>query len=186
MKRLNWIFAALFFSMAAPAFAGVTGNVNLFLGEKNLDSDWGIYDDQGEFGILFDISGDYWPVSIAVDLLGSAHTEEYWWGDATASTGELDLGVRKVFDIPGTSFHPYVGGGLAFVSARYEETDYYGTIYTEDDGTGIWLNGGIYWTLGRSFNLGLDLRHSQADVTLDGVEVDAGGTHGGILLGYHW
>ena len=50
----------------------------------------------------------------------------------------------------------------------------------------ILVNGGIYWTLGQNFNLGLDLRYSQADVTFFGTDVEAGGAHVDVILGYHW
>lgn len=200
MKRLNWILAALFISMAAPAFA--VNNINIFLGQKTLDSsDWGAssylgyglpLDEQGEFGVLMDFAGYNWPVSIAVDLLGSAREEDFYsttWGPGTttASTSELDVGVRKIFDIYGTSLHPYVGGGLALITGRIEDDYYYyGITDDEDTGLGIWLNGGIYWSFAEHFNLGVDLRVSDADVTLYGETVNAGGTHGGLMFGYRW
>lgn len=187
MKRWNWLYLTLLLLAAVPAFAA-TGNVNLFLGQKSLDSsDWNApYDDQGEFGVLFDFRGESWPLSIAVDLLGSARTVDYGWFDRIASTTELDFGVRKNFDFPGSSAHPFIGGGLAIVTARLEDTSGLGTFYVDDSALGVWLNGGIYWTLGEHFNLGLQARYSQADVTLAGVSVNAGGTHAGIMLGYHW
>jgi hypothetical protein len=194
MKRLAWIVALLCSLMAAPVFA-LTGNVNMFLGEKQLDnSDWNPpFDEQDEFGIMFDIGDRYWPVSFAVDLLGSSRTVDYIDGDRTISTGELDLGVRKIFDIYGTSLHPYVGGGLALISATFEDYYFgYGTDTSEDSSAGVWLNGGIYWTFGNIFNLGLDVRYSAADVTLYNFDqaryetVDAGGVHTGLILGVHW
>lgn len=192
MKRIFQVVMASCLLWAGQALA-VQGNVNFLLGQKTLDSnDWAPYDEQGELGVLFDIRDDYWPVSLAVDLLGSAKTRDYWWGDATASSGELDLGVRKVFDITGASLHPYVGGGLALINARYEENDYtFGTWSTSDSGSGVWLNGGIYYSFGEHFNLGLDVRFSRADVTLldyfgNPVNVSAGGNHAGLVMGYRW
>ena len=50
-----------------------TGNVNFFLGQKTLDEDdWAPLDKQGEFGVLVDFKQQNWPVSIAIDFLGSA------------------------------------------------------------------------------------------------------------------
>lgn len=199
MKRLNWVFAALLFAVAAPASA-VT-DINVFLGQKNLDSgDWGAgsylgyglsLDQQGEFGVLMNFAGYNWPVSIAVDLLGSSHQADFYSstfgpGRTTATTSELDLGARKVFNIYGTTLHPYVGGGLALISASYEDNYYYYGSYSESDsGAGLWLDGGIFWSINH-FNIGLDARYSKADVTLLGQTVNAGGSHGGILLGYSW
>ncbi|HEY0719893.1 MAG TPA: hypothetical protein VGE50_01440 [Gammaproteobacteria bacterium] len=205
MKRLNWAFALLLLAFTVPA-AAVT-DINIFLGQKSLDSaDWGAgsemgagvsLDEQGEFGILMNFAGYNWPVSIAVDLLGSSDEVDYYdtyynsYGRVTASTSELDLGVRKVFGIYGTSLHPYVGGGLALVTGTIEDQVFYvGSYDDSDSGTGLWLNGGIFWSIGH-FNIGLDARYSEADVTLlsyygNPVTVNAGGSHAGLIVGYSW
>ncbi len=204
MKLKNWALATLLLASTAPAFA-VT-DINIFLGQKNLDSgDWGAnsylgsgasLDQQGEFGVLMNFSGYNWPVSIAVDLLGSSHQVDYYsyyygsYGRVTASTSELDLGVRKVFGIYGTTLHPYVGGGLALITGSIDDhVDYVGTFSDSDTGGGFWLNGGMFVSLGH-FNIGFDARYSKADVTIapygTPVTVNAGGSHGGLILGYSW
>jgi len=163
-----------------------TGNVNFFLGQKSLESDdWAPIDDQGEFGVLVDFKQNDWPVSIAIDLLVSADTTTEFGVEFTAITSELNGGVRKIWDISGSSVRPYIGGGLALISADLEASDFT-TVSDDDNSIGIWLNAGIYWTLGQSFNLGFDLRYSQAEVTVFDVDVEAGGTHAGLILGYHW
>ena len=162
-----------------------TGNVNFFLGQKTLDEDdWTPLDKQAEFGVLVDFKQQSWPVSIAIDFLGSIDVETESGIDLEGSTTEFDVGVRKIWEVAGSSLRPYIGGGLAFINAEFKATNF--PVSDSDSGTGIWLNGGVYWTLGQHFNLGLDLRYSQADVTLFGEEGEAGGTHAGIILGYHW
>ena len=175
----------MLFFINAPANAW-TGNVNFFLGQKTLDEDdWGPLDKQAEFGVLVDFKQQNWPVSIALDFLGSTDETTEFGVTVEGTTSEFDVGIRKVWEVAGSSIRPYVGGGLAFIRAELKATDFV-TVSVDDNGTGIWLNGGVYWTLGQSFNLGLDLRYSQADVTFFGVEGEAGGTHAGIILGYHW
>jgi len=44
----------------------------------------------------------------------------------------------------------------------------------------------VYWKLAEHFKIGLEGKVSTADVTLFGVEVDAGGGHLGLLAGFHW
>ncbi len=162
-----------------------TGNVNFFLGQKTLDeNDWAPADKQAEFGVLVDFKQSHWPVSIAIDFLGSTDEETVSGINFEGSTSEFDIGVRKIWEVAGSSIRPYIGGGLAFINAEFKATNF--PVSDDDNGTGIWLNGGVYWTLGQHFNLGLDLRYSQADVTLFGIDADAGGTHAGIILGYHW
>ena len=169
-----------------------TGNVNAFLGAKALDEDdWKPAEDHDEFGILVDFKKKEWPVSIAIDLLhseGDGSAYEPFSGlyiDMDGETTELNVGVRKIWD-QHAYVRPYVGGGLAFISADVSGSSL-GVIITDDDNAvGFWINGGVYWTLGTSFNIGLDLRYSQAEVSVFGVDAEAGGGHAGLLLGYHW
>ena len=185
MKR--YLLAAALMTLAANVPANQwSGNVNFLLGAKVLEeSEWAPVDEHAAFGVLIDFKQKQWPVSIAIDLLGSYSEETELGVKFEGTTSEFDLGVRKIWDVQGSSIRPYVGGGLALVSGEFKGIGFT-TASQDDDGTGIWLNGGIYWTLGPHFNLGLDFRVSTADVTLFGVEVDAGGTSGGLLLGYHW
>lgn len=185
MKKNILAVVLMLFFMNAPANAW-TGNANVFLGQKTLDKDdWEPADEQAEFGVLVDFKQTQWPVSIAIDVLGSVDEVTVLGVNIEASTSEFDVGVRKVWEVSGSSIRPYIGGGIAFVGAEIKETSFTNVSF-DDNGTGIWLNGGIYWTLGQSFNLGLDLRYSQAEVTFFGEDVEAGGTHAGIILGYHW
>jgi hypothetical protein len=66
------------------------------------------------------------------------------------------------------------------------EAEAYGLSVSVDDAMGFWVEGGIYWTLAEHFNIGFDVRWSKAEVTFYGVDGEAGGTHAGLLLGYHW
>ncbi|MDA8142075.1 MAG: outer membrane beta-barrel protein [Desulfobacteraceae bacterium] len=168
--------------------ADFTGNVNVFVGKKYLDDDdWGDLDHQTELGLKVDFAQRRWPINIAIDLLGSSDSETIDGVNYEGKTTEFCVGVRKIFQVDKTGlFNPYIGGGLAFVRAELEQS--YRSYYQSDDDTnlGIWLNGGIYFTLSQHFNIGLDLRYSKAEVTLFDTHGEAGGTHIGLILGYHW
>ena len=184
-KNILTVILMLFFINANVNANEWTGNVNFFLGQKTLEeNDWAPVDKQAEFGVLVDFKQQNWPVSIALDFLGSTDEATESGVNIEGTTSEFDVGVRKIWAVAGSSIRPYIGGGLAFINAEFKATNF--PVSDDDNGTGIWLNGGVYWTLGQHFNLGLDLRYSQADVTVFGVDVDAGGTHAGIILGYHW
>ena len=43
-----------------------------------------------------------------------------------------------------------------------------------------------YYAVTPSFNIGLDVRYSKAEVTLFDKEREAGGLNAGITAGYHW
>lgn len=181
------VAAVVLLSMTYVQAGDFTGNTNFFLGQKFLEKDdWAPLENQTEIGVMVDFKQEEWPVSIAVDLLVSSTEEDEQGIELTGSTIELNLGVRKIFEIEGSSMRPYIGGGLAFISAEYEGSQGYIKVSDDDSAVGVWANAGVYWTLNESFNVGLDLRYSKAEVTLFDVEGEAGGTHVGLLLGYHW
>ncbi|TWI74422.1 hypothetical protein LZ24_01028 [Desulfobotulus alkaliphilus] len=103
-----------------------------------------------------------------------------------AYTQELRMGVKKIWE-PGSHVRPFIGGGVALFRAELEAEASNGMKHSEDDtGYGIWLSGGVYWTLGSSFNIGFELGGSSGKVTVGNEDIDAGGGHFGLLLGYHW
>ena len=163
-----------------------SGYVNFFLGKKTVESeDWSPVDDHSEFGVLVDFKEGSWPVSVALDTLVSYDETTMSGIQFEGLTSEFNAGVRKIWDISGSTVRPYIGGGLAFIRAEFQTTSF--SVTTDSDtSAGVWLNGGVYFTLGQHFNVGLDLRYSEAEVTLFGIDGEAGGTHAGLILGYHW
>lgn len=163
-----------------------SGNANFILGTKSLESDdWGPFDEQLAVGVLVDFKQKNWPISMAIDLLGSLDEETISGVKTEGSTSEFDIGIRKIWEVSGSSIRPFIGGGIAFITAEQKLTNGI-SVSVDDSATGIWLNGGVYWTLGQHFNLGLQARYSKADVQLAGVDVEAGGTVAAVMLGYHW
>lgn len=163
-----------------------TGNVNVLLGAKALDKDdWEPAEEQGEFGIEVDFRQKDWPVNIAIDLLGAAGEGTQSGIKLESRTSELNIGVRKIWDhFP--HVRPFIGGGLSFMRAEAKGSALGITVSDKDTGTGLWLGGGVYWTLGESFNIGFEFKSSSGEVTLFNTNVNAGGGHFGILAGYHW
>jgi len=168
-----------------------TGNLNFSVGGKVLDKgDWEPVDEQAELGINVDFRSRSWPISIAVGLRASTDEEDdvVVQGvilDSEGSTKELRVGLCKIWE-PTTSMRPFLGGGLAAISAEIERSALGLTERDHDAGTGLWLNGGIYWTFGAGVNLGFEVGYSQARISLFGEKSDAGGTHAGLLMGFTW
>ncbi|MCK4786753.1 MAG: hypothetical protein KAV87_23545 [Desulfobacteraceae bacterium] len=171
-----------------------TGNINVFLGMKYLDEgDWAPIEDKLESGITVDFKQQGWPVSIAIGYLLSSDDSfglYYFPGIGTITnvqgeTTELSIGVRKIWD-HSPVVRPFIGGGIALISAELEAWPFANTVSDHDDAIGIWIGGGVYWTLAGHFNLGFNLRWSKAEVTLFGVDSEAGGIHAGFFLGFHW
>ncbi len=181
-------------AVSAASAAGSTANVNFFLGNKSLDEDdWADIDQQPEFGALMSFGGSDWPVHVAVDVLGSTKEKTVFelsteFGDLsgklTGTTTEVDLGVRKVWALG--KVRPFVGGGIAIINGevKFEVGDV--SISTDDTGTGAWVDGGVFWRLGKHFNIGVEARFSRAQISLEGIDVEAGGSHLGMILGFGW
>jgi hypothetical protein len=171
-------------AMAPPSLAA--GNVNFILGQKMLDKDdWDPLEDQPEFGAQITVGGADWPVHIAIDVIGSLDEETVFGEDVTGSTVEVAPGVRKIWGKNKT--HPFVGGGIALVQGEVEVF----SVSFDDTGTGYWIDGGVFWRLGPRFNIGFDARWSSAKIDFDVFgdpinDVEAGGEHLGLLLGWGW
>lgn len=185
------VFSLIFIlSASAQTQTAWTGNINVLLGAKALDEDeWEPAHEQSELGVEIDFRKKEWPVNIAIDLL-SAYDDGYVFTPGSgilfeSRTSEFNVGLRKIWDqFP--HVRPFIGGGLALIAAEAEASTYGIHISETDRGMGFWLGGGVYWTVNDHFNIGMELKASGADVTLMGVEVNAGGGHFGVLAGYHW
>lgn len=206
---LSVVFSILWVP-AALAQVGWTGNINLFGGQRSVDfkDHWSNDIDvskQNEFGVKIDFKQQDWPVSIAIDYLfssddDSASATRVFPGldtvsveeDVTGKTSELNLGIRKIWDLP-SPIHPFIGSGISLATAKLDidttvtSSAGFGSISvshsTTDTGVGVWIDGGVYGTLAEHFNIGVALAWSRATVTLFD---EAGGFHYGLLAGYHW
>lgn len=167
--------------------AGWTGNVSGYVGHKSVDDkDWPNLDSQASVGVISDFGKRSWPVSIAADLLFAGTVHESGVNEDTGGTMEIHLGARKIYKLENSSFRPYVGGGVALVGAMLENEN--AGVKVDDDDTvyGIWVGAGTYYAVTPSFNIGVDVRYSKAEVTLFDKEREAGGLNAGITAGYHW
>lgn len=166
---------------------GWTGNVSGYAGHKSVDDeDWPNLDSQTSVGVISDFRKQSWPVSIAADLIFSADVHKNGAEEDTGGTVEAHLGARKIFTPDNSSFRPYVGGGVALVTALLENENAGVTVDDDDRAVGAWVGAGTYYAVTPSFNLGLDVRYSKAEVTLFDKEREAGGLNAGITAGYHW
>lgn len=167
---------------------GLNNNVRLFTGEKQLDKDdWQSMESQGEFGLLMDFKKQEWPISIALDLFVSASDS---YADDLINergyTSEIHLGARKIWDLQAVDIHPYIGGGIAFIGAGFELRESQGEIKEDDSDSsiGTWLGAGAYWNITSSFNVGLDVRYSFSEVTIFDKDIEVGGMHAGLTVGF--
>jgi len=133
-----------------------TGNVSGYLGHKSLDDkDWQELDSQGSIGIISDFRKQSWPVSIAADLFLSGNVHESGTQKDTGGAVETHLGVRKIFTMKNSSFRPYVGGGIALVTAGVENENAGVKVDDDDGAVGAWVGTGTYYAITPSINIGL-------------------------------
>jgi len=190
MKRLFVLLAMVVFLFSIPNFAiceESTGNINLLLGTKHLGGWWEPCEKQGELGALLDYKEESWPFSVAVSYLSSSYKETIGgYASVKVETTELGLGVKKIWEGGPLNLRPYIGIGIALISAELTGSLWGIGISDSDTVPGFWATGGVYLTISESFGIGLECRSSRAEATLFGEETEIGGNHAGLLFGYHW
>jgi len=184
MMRMAPALALLFFvaGLLGPTIARADskGNVNFIIGGKKLDKDWDPNDSQGEAGAEVTWGPSDWPISFATDVVASSAAADLIGVEVKDQSSELAFGVRKIWEAG--SARPYVGGGIAKLAVQREA----GGVKVDDSTLGAWIGGGIFWRLGARFNIGLAARISRGQVTLNGTDTEAGGSHAGLILGWGW
>lgn len=186
--KYSTIVLSLLAATAAPA-ADWSGNVGVYLGNKTLDDrDWPQHDEHGAIGLISDFKKKEWPVSVAVDVFGTGDEDELGSEKHEVYTAEMHLGLRKTFKLPieDCKLRPYVGGGVAFIHTEQKQRSAGLTSDYQDSEQGYWVGTGTYFRLNEHFNLGVDVRYSEADVRLAGQQREAGGLLVGFGAGYHW
>ncbi|MBA1146444.1 hypothetical protein H0Z60_05165 [Ectothiorhodospiraceae bacterium WFHF3C12] len=179
-------------------------NLNLFAGQKQLDSDdWSPIDEQTSVGISIDYEPEGWWLGATVGVYNGTADESVTFadttgganpnpGELTSDTWELSIGPKKVFKIPGAPVRAYVGGGYSYMSVTYVEREFdtdTSTSYkrrASDSGHGVWASTGVFVTLAETINLGLEGRISRGEVDLNGFDAEAGGDYLGAIVGLHF
>ncbi len=172
----------------ANAQSGSVRNVNLFIGGKALLEDNLAPEERAEAGIEIDFREESWPISFVTDFLFSINGETEIY--------ELNFGARKIWN-SSQKLHPFIGGGVALIRVDPDSVGVYdpdasrvgidgelirlgGADAGADEGAGLWIGGGLYWTF-NSINIGFRVKTSYAKV----YDLNAGGIHFGALIGFH-
>jgi len=191
LRRLAPVVLVFAF-LLVPSHLFADGNMNFVYGQRSLDQDfWDPTDDQTVVGGTLDFGGKNWPVHIAAGYYrsqddGTLNTFPILGSvDLDAEVSEWSLGVHKVWKAG--MVRPYVGGGLSFVSADADVDSVLGSTSDDDDSTGVYVQGGVFWRLGEWFNLGFDARLLEGtDLTLFDQDGDADYWQLGALIGFGW
>jgi len=189
MKGQILIGAGLVLAMAAAATPALAeGNANFVLGGRALgENDWSPVEEQGVVGVTVDFGKESWPVHLVAGLMASRGEDESMTLDFDGKVSEISFGVLKIWEIAGGKMRPFIGGGLAAVSAEVE-VESFGTSLSVDDKSGaFYAQGGIFWRIGSRFNLGVDARVLRgSDFQIGDDEGSADYEQLGLLLGWGW
>lgn len=197
VARLTALTIVIVLALPGLAQAATTGDVNFKPGIKKLDrDDWDPVEDQTAVGVSVSWGKQTWPVHLLIDYLISVAEDEISSGlDLQGATGELGFGIQKTWRFGST--RPYLNGGLALVLADIEFSGNGVSASESDASAGAFVGGGVFWRLGSRFNVGVSARYSQAEatfefldlgggITLEDLDVEAGGFHTGLILGWGW
>jgi opacity protein-like surface antigen len=161
-----------------------SNRVSILFGQKHLQMD--IFDEKkhSAFGIGFDIKKQDWPVSIAIDLVGSGKETNNTNSGSDVATGELHLGIRKHWLF--NNIEPYIGGG-ANLSVT-EITNFSGDSIgkQDDDGIAYWVSTGISWKFDNNIVVGADIRYSDAKAELFNSTIKTSGVYSMVTVGYQF
>ena len=177
-------FAAVLAAPAPALHAEWKGDMNVVLGAKRLDEDpWKPVDSQPSFGLMFDARQNDWPLNLAMDVYYSGDKGTAAGVSREGSTTEVNLGIRKIFR-SSEAMRPFIGVGSSFVTATLKDSMSGGPSRSDSAfGAGVWIGGGVYWTLADALNIGFNLKYTSAKVTLLDNRYDAGGRFFGTVIG---
>lgn len=191
---MNQLRTAFLLVLLLPASAGAHAlaavNVNAVVGGRIMDEEeWEPVDNPPALGVNADFGLFGWPVNIALGLHASTAEDRLSAGgsrvDVTETVVDVSAGVIRSWTVAG-NIHPYVGGGVAFVQAE-KEVDPPGSskLSGDDSSPALYLDWGLTWRLGYSFNLGLTGRFvAGTDLSFGDEDFNADHFQGGLILGW--
>jgi hypothetical protein len=176
---------------AAPAQEqDMDGNVQFLIGQRYLGDIWEPIDEPMMFGMNIDFAPASSPVhvalgfSIAWDQQDVAtpvfgETGDVQSGFFEFSAGFVWLPVKKAF------VRPYLGAGVVILGAGVGSNFDFWDAGDGDHSFGFYANGGLFFKVGESFNIGFDGRIVRGtEVTLSGQEGDADYEQVSMLIGF--
>jgi len=166
-----------------------TGNINLQVGKRSMDSnDWQPVDKSTFYGVEGTWGKQDQVILFATDLYGSSESDrlETASQDRRLRSMELAIGFRKIWQYK--TLRPYAGAGVSLVSEDFEvTTDGQRTEEQSDRTTGFWVGGGLNYRLGPHLNLGVAARYAPVQqVKVIGESIDASSGQVGVNVGWSW
>ena len=165
-KRVGVVcVAALVFVLGSflPALAADQSewdwNVNLFVGERGVGTDWTPFETYTTFGVETSWGKKDQPLLFAWDVLYSNDSVDALGStqEVTSQTWEWSPGFRK-FWVLKKRLIPYFGLGVTYATADYQYLDGQDVLVDSDHSWGFWLGGGFMFRAWSHLNLGIAAR----------------------------
>lgn len=160
-------------------------NFNGVVGRRTVgDKDWEPFHTYSEIGVEGSWGKADEPLMFATDFFASQDSKRDGSQTLYSNSYQLQLGLRKIWTF-GKRWNPYGGAGLTLVDTDIERATSSGKERASDDAYGMWLGGGIFYRIGRNFNLGIAARASlMTTYRLFGVDRGGNSTHIGVVIGW--
>ena len=194
--RQSAILALLALMVVSAGDAFADGNANFILGGRDNRDDefWGgvgfavllvagrPVEPRGVFGVNVDFGGQNWPVNLMAGLHVSADVQDAGVFTNVAAVADLTFGAVWM-PMKGKNVRPYLGGGLASVGVIVD----FDFVDDSDQSFGWYANGGVFFRLGKKFNIGIDARILRGtELRVFGTDFNADYDQLGMILGFGW
>jgi hypothetical protein len=173
---------------------GMAGNVQFLVGQTYLTDYWKPLDRPISFGLEVDFAPKTSPVRVALGMHVSGERETvsspYFDQTGKVGAGFLEFSAGFVWlPVKHAVVRPYLGAGVVQMFAGVGSGSG-SDVWTDGDGDasfGFYADGGIFFKVGDTFNIGVDGRIVRGtSITLAGVEGDANYTQVNMLFGFSW
>ena len=168
-----------------PAFAG--GNVNFSLGNRMLDDgSTAPLDEQTFIGGYMDFQVKDWPIDLSGGLYRSSKSDTNQGIEVEATITELSFGAIKNWSVL-SNMHPFAGGGLSVTKVEAEVSDGFFSEEADDTNLAVYAEGGVYWTLAKVMNLGVQGRFTRgSSADFGDASFDSDYFQLGVIAGFGW
>jgi opacity protein-like surface antigen len=192
-RRGSLAFPILFAILAGTAAQGIAlaapedwdWNYNGIIGRRDVgDKEWSPFHGYNEIGVEGSWGKADEPLMFATDFFASQDTARDGPATLISKSYQLQLGLRKIWTFS-KRWNPYGGAGFALADTKAQQRAHGEIESGRDDSYGVWVGGGIFYRIGRNFNVGLAARASlMKSYRIFGATRGGNSTHIGIIIGW--
>jgi hypothetical protein len=168
------------------------GNVQFLIGQSFLGDVWQPLDQPAAFGVEVDFGPKKSPVHVALFSSVSGDSTSvvnpYLGQTGSVAVGFVEFSAGFVWlPVKKAIARPYLGAGALTLFAGADAGANAWNGGDADQSFGFYANAGLFFKVGKSFNIGFDGRIVRGtSVTIAGTKLDADYERASLLLGFSW